>query len=245
MKSSSQELHKCTHWYTVECKGNPDIIYIQNTFSIWCRCRDNSLSHTHSPIMTQTHTHADGDSWSTHPLLRCWWLRNCHNPFCIDAATVQAERRHLVSGWMRRREGRPTKHCEKRGMWGRNECGKEPKRGKVRGMDHRDPLWSCIALFCAESCVYPLCNAMESSEWSERIERGFYTHTLRQREWQREGVEGEEGEKDALPSHDLLFFSTLTWFPGKPGKRRRRVECDLTNEELPFLYKGVKKMDWV
>lgn len=33
----------------------------------------------------------------------------------------------------------------------------------------------------------------------------------------------ERVERDAMSSHDLLFSSTLTWLPGKPVKRRRRV----------------------
>jgi len=37
------------------------------------------------------------------------------------------------------------------------------------------------------------------------------------------GESVKERERDAMPSHDLLFPSTLTWLPGKPGERRRRV----------------------
>lgn len=52
-----------------------------------------ALSHTQ--LLSHTHAHTffslKKTKKNTHPLLRCWWLRNCHNPFCIDAATVRAE----------------------------------------------------------------------------------------------------------------------------------------------------------
>lgn len=68
----------------------PYFIYIQNTLSLWCWYSDNSPPHTltrNHPLTTVIHTHTIFLK-NTHPLLRCWWLRNCHNPFCIDAATV-------------------------------------------------------------------------------------------------------------------------------------------------------------
>lgn len=47
----------------------------------------------------------------THPLLRCWWRRNCHSPFCIDAATVRAEPRRSRRG-RSHTGGRPKTHGE-------------------------------------------------------------------------------------------------------------------------------------
>lgn len=49
---------------------------------------------------------------------------------------------------------------------------------------------------------------------------------------------GRGGGRDAVPSHDLLFSSTLTRLPRKPEERRRRVGSDPTNGELPFDVNG-------
>lgn len=163
----------------------------------------------------------------THPLLRCWWRRNCHSPFCIDAATVRAEPRRSRRG-RSHTGGRPKTHGEDQ-----NESEGQSNAPLPQG--HRG-----IFLWWGgeggeggthASCLVPAV-WQRAESGVEACRRGLlYIHTV------YTGREGG-GERDAMPSHDLLFSSTLTWLPGKPVERRRRMGVYWTNRQLAFIYKG-------
>lgn len=180
-------------------------IYIQNTFALSHRCSDSlSLTSTHHNagwhIRTQipkTLTPSRGAGG--------WGIATTHfasmQPPSRQRWDVQGEEGY------RWEEGNP-QHIggrRERGLW---KCKK--KRRKVKEMAQRNPLWSCAWVLRRSALrVYGELR-LRAKHWDAFIRRHI------QREWQRGRVGGDR-EKDALASHDLLFFSTLTWLPGKPG----------------------------
>lgn len=122
--------------------------------------------------------------------------------FCIDAAACPgcAETLSERRGDEDRRE---THRTSGKRVGGRGDFGR-----RKRSMEWLDGIPRAGVTLYLEF-LRPLCSVRRSS--SERLERSFSTHNLKHTENDREG-------EDALPSHDLLFFSTLTWLPGKPGK---------------------------
>lgn len=141
-----------THTHSFKRKGNPDTLHwhsrhllpsLQIQWQLFLSNPSNPLAHlthTHAHPVSHTQTDVHRDSWNTHPLLWCWWLRNCHNPFCIDAATVQAERTRLMSGWTGRTGGECTTHWEKRGKWA-GEVTEAQREGRSKEMPSRDLHW--------------------------------------------------------------------------------------------------------
>lgn len=106
--------HTHTHAFLrtfTECKGNPAILHLHSKHPLPFGADPVTTLHlTHSPVTycdTQMHLFFK----DTHPLLRCWWRRNCHSPFCIDAATVRAEPRRSRRG-RSHTGGRPETHWE-------------------------------------------------------------------------------------------------------------------------------------
>lgn len=75
------------------------------------------------------------------------------------------------------------------------------------------------------------CNGELRVKWKHG-ERGFYTHSH---------TLGERGERDAMPSHDLFFSSTLTWLPGKPRGKEAEGGVRLNQWGASFLYKSGEK----
>lgn len=144
--------NKHTHTHSFKRKGNPDTLHwhsrhllpsLQIQWQLFLSNPSNPLAHlthTHAHPVSHTQTDVHRDSWNTHPLLWCWWLRNCHNPFCIDAATVQAERTRLMSGWTGRTGGECTTHWEKRGKWA-GEVTEAQREGRSKEMPSRDLHW--------------------------------------------------------------------------------------------------------
>lgn len=94
------------------------------------------------------------------PLLRCWWLRNCHNPFCIDAATVQAEQRRLTRRREKRKEGRPETHWKRRRNVTDGEMKERERERKREGQRNVSHCYTGISFgrvpLSPQSCVCPL-----------------------------------------------------------------------------------------
>lgn len=192
------------------------------------------LSHIHLLLCEMNKTHIYRDSWNPYPLLRCWWMRNCHIPFCIDAAAVQAVWRRLASGGVTKKGGRPTTHQESWGLW---ESG---GRGTRRKGQWNDLTGSPVLVWRSTlSWVQSLlCSAKRS--WSQSLERSFCTHTQSeaQREWQRGGR--GRGRCFALTWFALFLHPDMvareTWIKEAEGG------VWLSQWGASFLYKGVKKL---
>lgn len=206
-----------THTHSFKRKGNPNTLHwhsrhllpsLQIQWQLFLSNPSNPLAHlththTHPVLHTQTDVHRD--SWNTHPLLWCWWLRNCHNPFCIDAATVQAERTRLMSGWTGRTGGECTTHWEKRGKWA-GEVTEAQREGRSKEMPSRDLHW-LYPLPCLQPLRLPTAMQWraqsEVTAWRERL---LYTHTPHSLTRENEGEGGMRGERE----RERCF--TLTWF---------------------------------
>lgn len=157
---------------------------------------------THSPITLQGMKRVIPESLTSSWGAGGWGIATTHFASTQPHCPSRAERR-LVSGTMRGDQKGDPPHSE------------EPKKKrKVKEMAWRDaptsssPLLSCITRPCAESC--PLCSEGGGKHWE-----AFHAETqwMTETKWKRTS----RGAKDALPSHDLLFFSSLTWLPGQPG----------------------------
>lgn len=104
--------------------------------------------------------------------------------------------------------------------WGRPERERRSKKRSPSSGSQRDLLVVCVGGWGGWPHAFQR-DREPRAEW-KHADGGFYIYiqyTLVER----------EGERDAMLSHDLLFSSTLTWLPGKPVERRRRMGRHSTN----------------
>lgn len=221
-----------THIHSFKRKGNPDTLHwhsrhllpsLQIQWQLFLSNPSNPLAHlthTHAHPVSHTQTDVHRDSWNTHPLLWCWWLRNCHNPFCIDAATVQAERTRLMSGWTGRTGGECTTHWEKRGKWA-GEVTEAQREGRSKEMPSRDLHWLYPPPVFNPCACLMRCNEELRVKW-QHGERGFYTHTPHSLTRENEGEGGMRGERERKMLYPHMICSFPPPWQGCPGNQGKR-----------------------